>query len=161
MTEERRKELDYIIDSLRLERYTGMSREEIHINVDRASTLMDLTICLTDVIDSLMLDVINISDKVKVPLTDDRELSYFKEMKKLANATRKWANRITHNIQDSERDGDLAKESDWWYKLILMVEDRTGTDNLKTKQVLQWLSTMPSEMHLFDNIHTKDFEVLA
>jgi hypothetical protein len=38
-----------------------------------------------------------------------------------------------------------------------MVEDRTGTDELKTRQLIRWISTMPSQMHLFDSIHTKDF----
>ena len=98
--------------------------------------------------------------QVKIDLMNDRERSYFKELKKHANATRKWANTITHDARQSDRDGDLATESDWWYNLILMVEDRTGNDELKTKQVIRWLSTMPSQLHLFDDIHTKDFERL-
>jgi hypothetical protein len=107
-----------------------------------------------------MIDVTDISAKVNVSLMDDRSRSYIKELKKLANATRKWANTITHDARQSERDGDLATESDWWYNLILMVEDRTGNDELKTKQVIRWLSTMPSQLHIFDDIHTKDFERL-
>jgi hypothetical protein len=108
----------------------------------------------------MMMDVADIAAKVKIPMMDDRERSYFKELKKLVNATRKWANRITRDYRHSERDGDLAIESDWWYHMILMVEDRIGTDNLKTKQLIQWISTMPSQLNLFDNIHTKDFEVI-
>ena len=159
MTEETRQQLEGIIDKLRLELHTGLSREEIYINIERAARLMDLSVCLADVINSMMIDVTDISAKVKVSLMDDRSRSYFKELKKLANATRKWANTITRDARHSERDGDLAKESDWWYNLILMVEDRTGTDELKTKQLIQWISTMPSQLQLFD-IHTKDFEAL-
>ena len=99
----------------------------------------------------------DIADKVKVPLMTDRELSYFKELKKLANATRKWAFAITRDARHSDSDGDMAKESDWWYNLILMVEDRTGTDELKTKQLLEWISTMPSQLHIFEHIRAKDF----
>lgn len=159
MTEETRRQLDNIIDTLRLEHSTGLTREEIYAHIEKAARLMDLAVCLADVINSMMIDVTDISAKVKVPLMNDRERSYYKELKKLVNATRKWAYTITRDARHSERDGDLATESDWWYNLILMVEDRTGTDELKTKQLIQWISTMPSQLQLFD-IHTKDFEAL-
>lgn len=159
MTEETRRQLDNIIDTLRLEQSTGLTRDEIYVYIEKAARLMDLSVCLADVINSLMIDVTDISAKVKVPLMDERSRNYFKELKKLANATRKWAYAVTRDARHSERDGDLATESDWWYNLILMVEDRTGTDQLKTKQLIQWISTMPSQLHLFD-IHTKDFERL-
>ena len=161
MEAEARKEFDIIIDKLGLERATGMSREELYLNIEKAATLMDLAVCLADVVNSLMIDVNDLADKVKVPLMSDRELSYFKELKKLANATRKWAFSITRDARHSDRDCDLATESDWWYNLILMVEDRTGTDELKTKQVIEWLSTMPSQMHMFENIRTNNFERLV
>ena len=157
MNDEVKKEFDNIIDKLNLERATGMSRDELYCNIEKAATLMDLAVCLADVINSLMIDVIDIADKVKVPLMTDRELSYFKELKKLANATRKWAFAITRDARHSDSDGDMAKESDWWYNLILMVEDRTGTDELKTKQLLEWISTMPSQLHIFEHIRAKDF----
>lgn len=156
-----KKEFDIIIDKLNLERSTGMSREELYRNIEKAATLMDLAVCLADVVNSLMIDVTDLANKVKVPLMSDRELSYFKELKKLANATRKWAFSITRDARHSDRDGDLATESDWWYNLILMVEDRTGTDELKTKQVIEWLTTMPSQMHMFEDIRTNNFERLV
>lgn len=161
MTDETRKQLDEVIDGLHLERATGKSREELYKLVQTAAIEMDLAVCLADVINSMMLDIIDLSNKVKVPLMDDRERSYYKELRKLAEATRKWAHRATRDTIHSERDGDLAIESDWWYNLILMVEDRTGADQLKTKQLLQWISTMPSQIHLFDHIRTKDFERLV
>jgi hypothetical protein len=158
MTEETRKQLDTVIDTLQLERTTGKSRDELYKLVETAATEMDLAVCLADVINSLMLDIIDFSNKVKIPLIDEHERSYYKELRKLAEATRKWAMMATRDTRHSERDRDMAMESDWWYNLILMVEDRTGTDALKTKQLLHWISSMPSQMHLFDHIHTKDFE---
>lgn len=156
MTEETRQQFDKIIDALHLEQATGLPREQLHKEIERVAVLLDICSALADVIDSMMLDVTDILAKVKTPI-DDRDHSYFKEMKKLANATRKWAQRATRENCKSDREDDLARESDWWKNLILMVEDRTGTDELKTKQVIRWLSTMPSVMHLFDDIHTKDF----
>lgn len=158
MTDETRKQLDTVIGTLQLERTTGKSRDELYKLVETAATEMDLAVCLADVINSLMLDIIDFSNKVKIPLMDERERSYYKELRKLAEATRKWAMMATRDTRHSERDRDMVMESDWWYNLILMVEDRTGTDALKTKQLLHWISSMPSQMHLFDHIHTKDFE---
>lgn len=159
MTEETRQQFDEIIDALHLEKATGLTREQLHKEIDRVSVLLDLAYVLADVCDSLMLDITDILAKVKTPL-DDRDRSYFKEMKKLANATRKWAQRATREYYKNERVEDLARESDWWKTLILMVEDRTGADELKTRQVIRWLSTMPSVMGLYADIHTKDFEAL-
>ena len=156
MTEDTRKQLDTIIDALHLEQATGMTREELHKHIETVAVMMDLTTVLADVIDSMLLDIDDLLAKVKTPL-DDRDRSYFKELRKLIKASRKWAQRATRDTRHSERDTDLANESDWWKNLILMVEDRTGTDELKTRQLIRWISTMPSQMHLFDYIRTKDF----
>lgn len=159
MTEQAKGHFDKIIDALHLEQATGLTREQLHKEVGRVSVLLDLAYVLADVCDSLMLDITDILAKVKTPL-DDRDRSFFKEMKKLANATRKWAQRATREYDRGDTQLDLARESDWWKNLILMVEDRTGEDELKTRQVIRWLSTMPSVMQLFDGIHTKDFQML-
>ena len=159
MTEQAKEQFDKIIDALHLEQATGLTREQLHKEIGRVSVLLDLAYVLADVCDSLMLDVTDILARVKTPL-DDHDRSYFKEMKKLANATRKWAQRATREYDRGDTQLDLARESDWWKNLILMVEDRTGEDELKTRQVIRWLSTMPSVMQLFDGIHTKDFQTL-
>ena len=160
MTEETKQQFDQIIDALHLEQATGLTRQQLHEKIEVVATLMDLTTCLADVIDSLLLDIDDILRQVKTPL-DDRDRSYFKEMRKLIGAARKWAQRATRDTRHSDRDGDLAIESDWWKNFILMTEDRTATDRLKTEQLLHWISTMPSLLHMFDHIHTKDFERLT
>lgn len=156
MTDETRKQWDDIIDALHLLEATGLTREELHRHIETVAVMMDLTTVLADVIDTMLLDIDDLLAKVKTPL-DDRDRSYFKELRKLVRAARKWAQQATREARHSERDGDLATESDWWKMLILMVEDRTGTDELKTRQLIRWISTMPSQLHLFDSIHTKDF----
>lgn len=159
MTDETRKQWDDIIDALHLEQATGMTRENLHLHIETVAVMMDLTTVLADVIDTMLLDIDDLLAKVKTPL-DDRDRSYFKELRKLIKAARKWAQRATREARHSEHDDDLANESDWWKNFILMVEDRTGTDELKTQQLIQWISTMPSQMHLFEHIRTKDFERL-
>lgn len=152
MNDETKEQWNRIIDALHLIQATGLTREELHRHIDTVAVMMDLTTVLADVIDSMLLDIDDLLAKVKTPL-DDRDRSYFKELRKLVNAARKWAQRATRDTRHSERDDDLATESDWWKNFILMVEDRTGTE----RQLIRWVSTMPSQMHLFDHIHTKDF----
>jgi len=156
MTDEARKQWDAIIDALHLIQATGLTREELHRHIETVAVMMDLTTVLADVIDSMLLDIDELLDKVKTPL-DDRERSYFKELRKLVNDARKCAQQATRDTHNSEHDFDMAMESDWWRNFILMVEDRTGTDELKTLLLIRWISTMPSQLHLFDSIHTKDF----
>jgi len=159
MTEETRKQWDIIIDALHLIQATGLTREELHRHIETLAVLMDLTTVLADVIDSLLLDIDDLLAKVKTPL-DDRDRSYFKQMRKLIRASRKWAQRATRDTRHSESYDDMATESDWWKMFILMVEDRTGADELKTRQLIRWVSTMPSQLHIFEQIRTKDFERL-
>ena len=159
MTEETRRQFDGIIDALHLEQATGKTREELHRIVAAVAVKMDLCVVLADVVDSLMLDIDDALAQVKVPF-DEGDRAYFKELRKLVRASRKWAQRATRDTGRSDRDDDLAAESDWWKNMILLIEDRTGEDELKTRQVIQWFTTMPSLMGLFD-IHTRDFKRLV
>lgn len=147
-----------IIDSLHLVEATGMSREELLKHLHKATIELNLCYVLADVIDWLMKDVEDDMRKIRVPY-DDRDKSYFREMRKLIGASRKWAQRATRGIYNHEDADQFAGESDWWYNIIRLIEDRTGIDHLKTKQVLAWLTTMPSELNMFD-IKMRDFRRL-
>lgn len=146
---------DAMIESLHLVKATGLTHDELRLIVRRALVSLNLCYVLADVVDSLMKDVEDQLLKVKVPY-DDRDRSYFKEMKKLVGASRKWAQRATRDLYHIKETDDFTGESDWWYNIIRLIEDRTGEDELKTKQVLQWLTTMPSVMGLF-KVNMKDF----
>lgn len=161
MTEDSKKQFDAIIDALHLEQATGKTREELHRIVAVVAVKMDLCVVLADVVDSLMLDIDDAVRLIKVPqMVDDYDRSNIKEMRKHIRAARKYAQRMTHDTTNSDRETDMAGESDWWKNMILLVEDRTGEDELKTKQVIQWLTTMPSILGLF-KIHTRDFKRLS
>lgn len=161
MTEETKRQFDQIIDALHLEQATGKSREELHSIVAVVAVKMDLCVCLADVVDSLMLDIDDAVRLIKVPqIPDDYDRSNIKELRKHIRAARKYAQQMPRETAKSEREGDMAAESDWWKNMILLIEDRTGEDELKTRQVIQWLTTMPSLMGLF-NIHTRDFKRLT
>lgn len=146
---------DAMIESLHLVEATGLTHDELRTIVRRALIGLNLSYVLADVINSLLIDVEDELAKIRVPY-DDRDRSYFKELKKLVSASRKWALRATRGLYHHQDADDFAGESDWWYNIIRLIEDRTGEDELKTKQVLQWLTTMPSVMGLF-KVKMKDF----
>ena len=145
-----------IIDRFKLDEVTGKTRDELCKQIEKALVSLNLSYVLADVVDTLMLDCESVMRELSVEYEDPAK-SYFKEMKKLAGATRKWAQRGTRDINRHEDADQYAGEVDWWYNMVRMLEDRTGEDELKTKQVLDWISTMPSVMDLF-KIRKKDFQ---
>lgn len=147
---------DAMIERLHLEKATGKPHDELRQILRRALTGLNLAYVLADVVNALMLDVEDELASIDVPY-DDRDKSYFKELRKLAEATRKWANMATSGMYHHEDADDFTGECDWWYNIIRLIEDRTGSDELKTKQVLMWLTTMPSVMGLFD-VKLNDFK---
>ena len=145
-----------IIDHYHLDQVNGKPREEIAKQIEKALVSLNLSYVLADVVDWLMLDCESMLRELMVEYQDPAK-NYFKEMKKLAGATRKWAQRGTHDINRDKEAEQYQGEVDWWYNMVRMLEDRTGEDELKTKQVLDWISTMPSVMDLF-KIRKKDFQ---
>ena len=150
-----RDALDEFIDRYRLIELTGKDRETLHKGIDKATALLNLCHMLAGVIDWLMLDVDGTIRSLGVP-KQDRGAYYFNQLQKLVAASRKWAQQATRNAEKHVDQEGYDNDIDWWYNMVRLIADRTGTDPLKTKQVIQWISTMPSAMHMFD-IHTKDF----
>lgn len=148
-------QFDEVIDRFHLIEATGKNREELYHLVRKALVSLNLAYAMADVADYMLKDVESLLLSINVAY-DDRDRSYFKELKKLTGAARKWARKITHDLYRRDDAEDTAEDFDWWYNMICLVADRTGEDKLKTKQIIQWLTTMPSVMHLFD-VKTKDF----
>ena len=155
---ETEKNCEVLIDNLRLESRTGKSREEIKQQIKKALVSLNLAYVMADLVDSLMLDCESLMRQLSVEYEDPGK-TYFKEMKKLAGATRKWAQRGTRDINRDLDGDDYAKDVDWWYNMVRLIADRTGEDELKTKQVLDWICTMPSVMNVF-NVKKRDFKHL-
>ena len=147
-----------IIDHYHLDQVTGKTRDEIAKHIEKALVSLNIAYVLADVIDWLMLDCESMMREMMVEYEDPGK-TYFKEMKKLAGATRKWAQRATRDINLHEDAEMYQGEVDWWYNMVRLLEDRTGEDQLKTKQVLDWICTMPSVMNVF-NVKKRDFKHL-
>ena len=151
-------EFDLIIDRFNMEVKTGRSREELHKLVHKGMTCLNLAYCMADVIDWLIFDVDTTLGPFGAAL-ERQDKQKFNALKRTLAAARQTARDITRDVhKQSDKEG-FQGECDWWYNIIRLIEDRTGSDPLKTKQVIQWLTTMPSVMNMF-NVKTKDFKRL-
>lgn len=159
MKQNEHEDIDRIIDAFDMEKKTGRSRDELHALVRKGMTCLNLSYCLTDVIDWLLFD----ADATLSPFgaaLERKDKQMFGRLKKQLANTRQQAHDITRGIYGHEDGEKFQGESDWWYNIIRLIEDRTGTNVLKTKTILQWLTTMPSELNMF-NVRMKDFKRLT
>ena len=156
--DDERDELDDIIDRFNMEAKSGRSREDLRKLTHKGMICLNLAYCMADVIDWLIFDV----DETLGPFgaaLERQDKQKFNTLKRTLAAARQTARDITRDVhKQSDKEG-FQGECDWWYNLIRLVEDRTGSDQLKTRQVIQWLTTMPSVLNMF-NVKTKDFKRL-
>lgn len=147
--------IDDIIDKYKVIEKTGMTREELHKQIFKATTCMSLAYMLTDVADSLLMDADSIFKPFRISLKFQERMQLNKVGSSIA-AARRGIKELTGGIYRSQGDA-FATDADWWYNAIRLLHDRTGESLFKTRQVLEWLINMPSEMNMFTKITLKDF----
>jgi len=158
MAEETRErdELDDVIDRCDMTQTTGKSREELHSMVEKATVCLNMAHCLSDVIETLVMDAECILRPFGATFEREDKLR-FKQLSKALQDVQKCAKRTTLGLYKHEQANDFAEDCDWWYNMIRLLADRTGDDELKTLQVINWLTTMPTQMHMFD-VKKRDFK---
>lgn len=150
-----RDELDEVIDRCKMMERTGLSRDELHQRVQKATICLNIAHCLADVCETLVMD----SEAILRPFgaTFEREDKLrFKQLTKALQDTQKCAKRCCIGLYRHEQVDDFVSDCDWWYNIIRLLADRLGDDELKTKQVINWLDAMPSVLHMF-NVKKRDF----
>ena len=160
MTEESnervRDELDAVIDRCGMIARTGKSRDELHRMMQKATMCLNMASCLADVIETLVMD----SECILRPFgaTFEREDKMnFKRLTKALEDAQKCARRCCIGLYKHEQADEFAEDCDWWYNMVRLLADRTGEDELKTLQVINWLTTMPSVLGMFD-VKKRDFK---
>lgn len=149
---------DEIISNLRLTDTTKMDSETLRGILHKAFLLLNLSYVLADVTDQLLQDMESELLTIQMPYKDPAS-SYLKELKKLIKASRKWAYHVSREMYHKEGADKYVCEADWWYNMILLITDRTAGNQLKTKQVINWLTAMPSMLNMFD-VKDEDFQRL-
>ena len=152
----RDEKIDKIIDRFDMTRTCSLSREEIHKRVVKAMVCLNMSYVLADVTNSMRIDAEACLMPFGVAFSRQDKRSFNKMMEHVT-AAKKWAERAAFEPYMTEDANLFANDSDWWYNFIRLVEDRTGNDALKTKQLLNWVLTMPSEMGIF-KIKKSDFK---
>lgn len=153
-----RDELDTLIDKYHMTERTGKSREEILKMLKKAMTCLNLAHCMCDVMEWLIFD----ADCSLAPFDASLEKEYkrmLRQMKRYMTMVASTARDFTREIHYTDVGEQFQGESDWWYNIVRLIEDRTGSNYLKTRQLLEWIDNMPSEMHMF-NVKLKDFKRL-
>lgn len=152
----KRDELDDVIDRCKMIEKTGLSREELHEKVKKATLCLNLAHVLADTCETLIMDC----EAILRPFgaTFQREdKQHFKQLAKALQDAKKCASRSCCGPYATPDAEDYAQECDWWYNIVRLIEDRTGDDELKTAQVLNWLVTMPSVLNMFE-VKKRDFQ---
>jgi hypothetical protein len=151
-----RDELDDVIDRCDMINKTGKTRDELHKMVEKATMCLNMAHCLSDVIETLVMD----AEWTLRPFgaTFEREDKlHFKQLTKALQDAQKCAKRTTFGLYQHQDADDFAEDCDWWYNMVRLLADRTGDNELKTLQVINWLTTMPSQLNMFD-VKKRDFK---
>lgn len=154
-TTRERDELDDVIDRCKMIERTGMTREELHKRVEKATYCLNIANCLSDVIETLVMDAESILWPFGATF-ERQDKMHFKQLIKSLQEARKCAGRCCIGLYEMIPE-EFADDSDWWYNIIRLLADRIGNDELKTQQVLNWLDAMPSVMQMF-NVKKRDFK---
>ena len=121
-----------------------LTKEESEKILNDAFTLANIAYILSDTVHSYFLDATSKFAVLGVELKDE-DKHHFLEMKKYAERAQFHSKQLAKHIYDMEESEDALRDSDWFYNLIKLVQDRLGEDKVKTHQFLEYLSMMPSE----------------
>jgi hypothetical protein len=151
-----RDELDDVIDRCRMIERTGLSRDDLHRRVRKATMCLNLANCLADVMETLVMDAESILRPFGATFEREDKLR-FKQLTKALEDVQKCTKRTTLGLYTHKDADDFAEDCDWWYNMVRLLADRTGDDELKTLQVINWLTTMPTQLSMFD-VKKRDFK---
>ena len=153
---ERDERIYGLIDELRLDERCSLGRDAIFRRLVKANVLLNIAYVLADATHSALLDVEGELRLVGAGLMKEDKYNYKQMMQHLSMA-RKWAQKSVAPIYATPDDEGFGSDSDWWYNMIKLIEDRTGDDPRKTHMLLEFLLGMPSELGVFEKIDYGSF----
>ena len=149
-------DIEAMIDRFDMTRKCNLSREAIHKKVQRGMILNNIAFVLADAANSALMDMESELKGLGVAFGQSDKYN-FKQMLSHVEAAKKWAEKSALPIYDIPDVDDACADSDWWYHMILLVDDRLGDNRQKTNLLLEYLLAMPSEIGLF-KITYNDFK---
>lgn len=131
--------------------------DEMNEIFERLTVLNNMAFVLSDVVHTLFMDADSVFKKLDGSFSREDKHNY-NGLKKACSQARMFAACLKQNIYEIEDADAACRDSDDYYNLIKLIEDRTGMEKSKFKMLLEFLLTMP-EGGLFD-IKYEDFSVL-
>ena len=153
---ERDERIYGLIDELRLDERCSFGRDEIFRRLIKANVLLNIAYVLADATHSALLDVEGELRLIGAGLQKEDKYNYKQMMNHLSMA-KKWAQKSVAPVYATPDDVNFGCDSDWWYNMIKLIEDRTGEDQRKTHMLLEFLLGMPSELGVFEKIDYSSF----
>lgn len=149
--------IDQMIDRYHMIEKCGQSRERLHRRVQRSMVLNNMAFVFADVANSLLMDAEAELRPFGASFGQTDKYN-FKQMLSHIVAAKKWAAKSALPIYELKDEAeDACADSDWWYHLCLLIDDRVGDNPRKTNIFLEFLLGMPSEVGLF-NVTYNDFK---
>lgn len=143
---QRYSSLDEVIKENGLAKGCMMSAEQIRHYAKMAMITNSLAYILADAAETFLLDCEcalgmfdrHLQKKVK---------QNFKLMKQAVHSARQAAKKAAEPmyLAGGGFTDDACIDSDWWYNLVKLIDDRLGVDKQKTNLFLEFLLNMPSE----------------
>lgn len=149
-------EIDAMIDRFHMTEKCSLSREAIHKKVQRGMILNNIAFVLADAANSALMDMESELAPLGVSFSQSDKYR-FNMMLNHVKAAKKWAESSALPIYEIADADDACADSDWWYNMIKLIDDRLGDDNRKTNMFLEYVLAMPSEIGLF-NVTYNDFK---
>lgn len=149
-------EIGAMIDRFDMTKRCSLTREQIHKKVQRGMVLNNLAFVLADAANTFLMDM----ECELAPLGvgfSQKDKQNFNRMLEHIHAARKWAEESALPIYEISDADDACADSDWWYSMLKLIDDRLGDDPGKTNMLLEFLLQMPSEVGLF-KITYNDFK---
>ena len=145
----READIDAMIDRFRMMDKCGKTREELHEIINKAMICNNFAFVLADVANTFLMDCEKSLETFGIAF-DKKDKYNFRQMLDHVKAARKWAEKSAMPIYEiGEETDEACADSDWWYSLIKLIDDRTGDDPQKTNMLLEYILAMPSQVGLF------------
>lgn len=154
--QKRDEQINAMIDRFDMTSKCSLSREAIHKKVQRGMVLNNLAFVLADAANTFLMDMESELAPLGVGFRQEDKYN-FNQMLSHVKAARKWAEKSALPIYEMSEAYDACADSDWWYHMIKLIDDRLGDDRRKTNMLLEFILSMPSEVGLF-NVTYNDFK---
>lgn len=122
----------------------GWTIEQVKKKLANGLALNVLTYTLADAVNTMFIDMECTLNKLGLYLKKSERMK-FNQLKQAAKKARYWSNECAHDLNTDVDAQKLQNDSDFWYNLIKLIQDRLGSDERKFRMLIEFLDTMPSE----------------